>query len=111
MTLGADVNFQDHKGKTALHRAARSGFIETMNILLEHGASASNEDSAGETPIFDAIRSTIKNTDNKQEAVRLLVKAGAEAVHENKKGETPLSVAKCGKRPEMKKIALMLARR
>jgi hypothetical protein len=106
------VNSQDHKGKTALRRAARSGFIETMNILLEHGASASIEDPAGETPLFDAIRSTIKDTDSKQEAViRLLLKEGADALHTNTKGETPLSTARSGKRPEMKKIARILARR
>jgi hypothetical protein len=106
--LGTDVNFQDHKGKTALHRASRSGFLETIRILLANGASVKIEDPKGETPLFDAIRSTIRNNRNKNGAVRLLLEAGANPLHANGKGETPLSVAQNATNPEADELATML---
>ena len=110
LSLGADVAFRDHKGKTALHRAARAGFVETMALLLDHGASIEMEDPSGETPLFDVIRSTIKSTENKKAAVRLLLKAGADPRHANPRGETPLSIAESSKRPAGKDLAKMLSR-
>lgn len=89
LKLGADVNWQDHHGKTALHRAGKAGFLETMQILLDHGASTDLEDLKGETALFDALRSTIKNTDNKRRAIELLRNAGANDQHSNHRGKTP----------------------
>ena len=94
---GADVNFQDHKGKTALHRAAKSGFLPAMKILLQHKASLKLTDLKGETCLFDVVRSTIKNTDNRKKALQLLIKSGAKISHKNNKGQTPLTLATTGK--------------
>ena len=93
LRLGADVDYRDSQGKTALHRASRAGFRVTMGILLEHGASVYIEDTKGETPLFDAIRSTIKNADRKAEAIRALLEAGADSLHVNRRGETAAEVA------------------
>ena len=93
LRLGADVDYRDSQGKTALHRASRAGFTVTMRILLEHGASVNIEDTKGETPLFDAIRSTIKNADRKTEAIRVLMEAGADPLHVNRRGETAREVA------------------
>ena len=93
LRLGADVNYRDTQGKTALHRASRAGFTVTMGILLKHGASVNIEDAKGETPLFDAIRSTIKNADRKAEAIRVLMEAGADPLHANRRGETAAEVA------------------
>ncbi len=93
LRLGADVDYRDAQGKTALHRASRAGFTVTMGILLEHGASVNIEDAKGETPLFDAIRSTIKNADRKTEAIRVLMQAGADLLHANKRGETAREAA------------------
>ena len=51
------------------------------------------EDAKGETPLFDAIRSTIKNADRKAEAIRVLMEAGANPLHANGRGETAREVA------------------
>ena len=93
LRLGANVDYRDAQGKTALHRAAKAGFTVTMGVLLEHGASVNIEDAKGETPLFDAIRSTIKNADRKAEAVRLLMEAGSDPVQVNRRGETAMEVA------------------
>lgn len=94
---GYDVNFQDHKGKTALHRAAKAGFVETVEILLRNRASVKLVDKDGETPLFDAVRSTIKNTTNKLETIRILLNANSNPKHENRKHQTPISLAQNGK--------------
>ena len=104
---GADVNFQDHKGKTALHRAAKAGFIETMEILLEHGAIVDVEDHRGETALFDAVRSTIKNVANKRLAVKTLLKSGADPCHESSQGHSPLTVATKGKSADRSILRLL----
>lgn len=108
LDLGADVNFQDAKGKTALHRAAKAGFVEAMKILLKHKASCKIEDNDNETALFDAVRSTIKNIDNKKSAIRLLIKSGANTKHVNRKNQTLVSIAAKLETPETKAIAKLL---
>ena len=98
---GANVNHQDSKGKTALHRAAKAGFIETVEILLANDASVFVRDKKGETALFDAARSTIKKTDRQLAAIKLLLKAGADKKAENGKGQSALAVAK---KPEVVKL-------
>ena len=93
LRLAADVDHRDTQGKTALHRAAKAGFTVTVGILLEHGASVDIEDGKGETPLFDAIRSTIKNTDRKADTIRVLLEAGGDPVQVNRRGETATEVA------------------
>ena len=64
-----------------------------MGILLEYGPSLTIEDAKGETPLFDAIRSTIKSVDKKADAIRMLVEAGADPLHANRRGVTAAEVA------------------
>lgn len=91
---GANVNHQDRKGKTALHRAAKAGFVETVRILLEHEASVYVRDNADETVLFDVARSTSKKTDALNEILGLLLDAGADPKATNSKGQTPGEVVK-----------------
>src|SRR5262245_27766147 len=44
---------QDHDGgrATALHYAAKAGFVKTVALLLEHGADPSAVDDNGKTPL------------------------------------------------------------
>lgn len=104
LAVGADVNHQDHKGKTALHRAARSGFVDTMKILIAKGATVDRTDPSGETPLFDAVRSTIKATDKRVAAITLLLQSGANPNHTNSKGESIADLLKDPKRPQPKAI-------
>lgn len=111
LRLGADVNFRDSKGKTALHRAAKSGFVETLQILLDAGAMTDVSDNNGETALFDAVRSTIKNLENRKAAIRILIKHGAGLEHLNSKRQTVKDVLKVDRRLEEKEISRLLRRR
>ncbi len=48
---GADLNFKDDKGRTALHWAAYYGNLEIAKILIMHGASLFIKDDNGLTPL------------------------------------------------------------
>lgn len=85
---GALVNFQDAKGKTALHRAAKAGLTATVELLLSKGAQLDIQDQQGETPIFEPIRSTIKDHQKQRKVLQLLIAAGANPDHQNQKGDT-----------------------
>lgn len=44
---GADPNFKDLNGNSALHLAVLSNHIEMVTLLLKSGASVKNEDNNG----------------------------------------------------------------
>jgi ankyrin repeat protein len=107
LDLGADVNIRNYKGKTALHCAAKAGFVRVMGLLLAHDAGVNAVDKNGETPLFDAVRSTIKNTTKKKQAVMLLLENGGDVSLENGQGVTPLQLAQRGRREEASEIVEM----
>ncbi len=90
---GADVNARNHKGQTALHCAAKAGFVNIVSLLLEHGTEVDLQDDEGQTPLLTALRSTIKNKDNLREVIRLLAAAGANPNSTDRRGYSPLSIA------------------
>ncbi|MFK7769109.1 MAG: ankyrin repeat domain-containing protein [Mariniblastus sp.] len=106
--LGANINHQDKKGKTALHRAAKAGFVKTISVLLKNKANTKIEDNNGETALFEAVRSTIKNSDKQLEAIRLLLKARSSLKHTNRRDQTALDVAKSSKKSNAQTIAKIL---
>ena len=75
---GADVNARNYKGQTALHCAARAGFVEIVSLLIDHGAEVDLRDDKGQTPLMAALRSRIKNKDKLREVVRVLTEADAD---------------------------------
>ncbi len=103
--LGADIDFQDNKGKTALHRAAKAGFVKTIGTLLDYGACVDIADTNGETALFEVVHSTIKNDEKRKSAAHLLLKAGADPLRAARKGKTPLSAAKSAKGPVVEQLA------
>jgi ankyrin repeat protein len=74
---GADVAAVTHQGTTALHRAAESGDIDMLKLLLEHGANVNaqqkNDEGNGRTPLGSAARF------GHGAAVRYLLAHGADA--------------------------------
>ncbi len=89
---GADVNVTNYKGQTALHCAAKAGFVAPVRILLNRGARVNAQDREGDTPLHAACRSSIKNHARLQEVVDLLLSKGADLSVKNRKGRTPKEV-------------------
>lgn len=56
LDAGADLHARGPKGATALHTAAKAGFVRVIRVLLEAGADRSARDDAGRTPKHVALR-------------------------------------------------------
>lgn len=108
LKLGADIDVRSSKGKTALHCAAKAGFLKVIEVLMENGADIDATDNNGETPLFEAIRSTIKNREKQRAALETLLTKGANANVKNRMGLTPLQVAHQMRRSDAEKVVALL---
>ena len=108
LELGADIDVQNYKGKTGLHCAAKAGFLKVINLLIEKGATIDATDNDGETPLFEAIRSTIKSGEKQRAALEALLVKGANPNVKNRKGLTPLQVAQRMRRADAGKVIELL---
>lgn len=81
-----DVNARSYNGKAALALYLQGGHQqdvqEVVSALLANGASVSQTDDQGRTPLFDACSTP--------SAVKQLVAAGADVNARDRNGETPL---------------------
>lgn len=74
LRCGADVAAR-YKGRTALHCAAKAGFLDVARALLEHGSDVNALDDRGQTPL-DEVKHAGKSIDKKP-MQRLLITHGA----------------------------------
>lgn len=110
LELGADIDVRNYKGKTALHCAAKAGFLRVIDLLIEKGATIDAPDNNGETALFEAIRSTIKDGEKQRAAIEALLVKGANPNFQNGKGLTPLQVAQRMRRADAGRIVELLRR-
>lgn len=97
LASGADVNGTD--GITALAWAARAGYVETMRVLLEHGADLERPSGTnGWTPLVHAIHK------GQNPAALALLEAGAQA--QGPSGTRALLMAAGYGNPEMVRALL-----
>jgi Ankyrin repeats (3 copies) len=61
LCYGARVD-QRYNGATALHYAVKAGFVQTIQVLLDHGAAADALDDRGRTPV-DWLGQAAKSVD------------------------------------------------
>ena len=108
LALGADIDIRNYKGKTGLHYAAKAGFLNVIHLLIENGATLDAMDTDGETPLFEAIRSTIKSGEKQRAALEALLSKGANPNVRNRKGQTPLQVARRMRRADAGTIVELL---
>ncbi len=108
LELGADIDVRSSKGKTALHCVAKAGFLKVINVLMENGANIDAVDNNGETPLYEAIRSTIKNREKQRAALEALLTKGANPNAENRRGLTPLQAAHLLRRTDSEEIVELL---
>ncbi|MDO4438217.1 MAG: ankyrin repeat domain-containing protein, partial [Eubacteriales bacterium] len=59
--MADNVDFQDAKGWSYLHRACQSHYIEAIKLLLDLGANPNIDDKRGFSPIMEAIGSINEN--------------------------------------------------
>ena len=119
LAAGAKINIEEEnarngKGTTLLHNAAKIGFKELVQQLINDGANIVIRDSQKRTPLHYAVtkevaallmldinaRDESKNTplhlavqDNRPEIVSFLIANGAKVNVENNEGNTPLHLA------------------
>jgi ankyrin repeat protein len=51
LSLGADVDAANRAGHTALHAAVGQGFMQVIQVLVDHGARLDVKNKAGQTPL------------------------------------------------------------
>ena len=84
MTSGADVNYHDSSGITALHSAARNGHIDNVKRLVKSGADVNKNDRNGYTPLMVVAENGHDN------CVAQLIKLGADVNIADDMGNTAL---------------------
>ena len=87
---GADINFQDQSGYTALHFCALNKNVELTDMLIDNGANVDVRDEHGNSPIWTAIF----NAKGDFKIVNKLFKAGADIDSKNIHGKSPRDFGK-----------------
>lgn len=82
---GANPNVANDVGETALMRAHS---VETVALLLDHGADLNSKDKKGRTALMHAVAG------RHLEKTRVLLERGAEVNQRNIEGETALAIAR-----------------
>ncbi|OQA31190.1 MAG: Ankyrin repeats (3 copies) [Betaproteobacteria bacterium ADurb.Bin341] len=77
-------NVPFENGKTLLHYAANRGYVEIVQLLLEHGAKLDVQDKNKKTPLHEAMAY------HHDKVARLLIEKGANVNLRDKEGKTPL---------------------
>ncbi|XP_062891807.1 cyclin-dependent kinase 4 inhibitor D-like isoform X1 [Mobula hypostoma] len=91
---GADPNVQDKNGFAPAHDVARSGFLDTMVVLMKYQSDVNLEDASGCLPIHLAAQQGHLNL------VQFLAPRSC-IWHKNGRGQTPLDVARVSGRTEV----------
>ncbi|NQY04732.1 MAG: ankyrin repeat domain-containing protein [Flavobacteriaceae bacterium] len=82
---GADINFQDKNGYSALHFAALNNKNRIAEILLKNGANPNLKDLYGNSPIWTAIM----NVKEDFSIVKLLLENNADIETKNNHRKSP----------------------
>ena len=103
LATGADINYQDENGRTALIIATEHSYsLDNMKPLLEAGADVHLQDKDGDTALLTAAYGGDEmgaSEDGREgrypyaDAVDWLLAAGADINHQNKDGRTALMIA------------------
>ncbi|XP_017158343.1 protein phosphatase 1 regulatory subunit 12A isoform X1 [Poecilia reticulata] len=84
---GADINYANVDGLTALHQACIDDNIDMVTFLVEHGASVNQPDNEGWIPLHAAASCGYLDI------AEYLISQGANVGVVNSEGETPLDIA------------------
>ena len=84
---GANLDFRDNHGNSALKQAAYKGHEEVVHYLLENRVNIDGRDNSGCTPLYSASLA------GRTGVVHALVKEGASVDSREEQGRTPLWIA------------------
>ncbi|KAM9327937.1 protein phosphatase 1 regulatory subunit 12A isoform 2-T2 [Pholidichthys leucotaenia] len=84
---GADINYANVDGLTALHQACIDDNVDMVTFLVEHGASVNQPDNEGWIPLHAAASCGYLDI------AEYLISQGASVGVVNSEGETPLDIA------------------
>uniref|UniRef100_A0A3B4Y8R9 Protein phosphatase 1 regulatory subunit 12A n=1 Tax=Seriola lalandi dorsalis TaxID=1841481 RepID=A0A3B4Y8R9_SERLL len=84
---GADINYANVDGLTALHQACIDDNVDMVTFLVEHGASINQPDNEGWIPLHAAASCGYLDI------AEYLISQGAYVGVVNSEGETPLDIA------------------
>lgn len=101
LNSGANVNWKDSLGRTALSRASLVASENIVNILINFGADVNNSDVYGYTPVY------IASMNNRFEVVNLLTKSNADVNQAlNHDGKAPIHIAALNENLEIAQILI-----
>ncbi|CAG9973682.1 unnamed protein product [Clonostachys byssicola] len=86
---GAQLEYKESNGNTALHTAALEGFCDVVDLLASLGAEVDTRDGQGNTPL---ISTSLKF--GKADMTQLLLRLGADINAKNERGNSPLSMTR-----------------
>ena len=95
ITLGANIDWQDNYGITALHRCASYNHPEILGLLIDAGADLNIQGNDGWTALHWCAMY------NRPEILRMLLDAGADKTIPTNNGKLPYELAKT---QELKKL-------
>lgn len=75
LRCGADTAAR-YKGRSALHCAAKAGFVHVVKVLIEHGSDVNAINEHGQTPL-DEVENAVKSID-REPVRRLLIEHGGQ---------------------------------
>ncbi|XP_061095927.1 cyclin-dependent kinase 4 inhibitor C [Conger conger] len=88
LQANADPNVRDPLGGlTVLHDAARDGYADTLQMLVNHGADVNIQDNDGNLPLHLAAR------EGNSDVVRFLIQRTTEPMQQNLGGKTAYDLA------------------
>uniref|UniRef100_A0A8D0BTJ9 Inversin n=1 Tax=Salvator merianae TaxID=96440 RepID=A0A8D0BTJ9_SALMN len=100
LKMDIDINMADKYGGTALHAAALSGHVSTVQLLLKHDAHVDATDVMKHTPLFRACEM------GHTEVIQTLIKGGARVDLVDQDGHSPLHWAALGGNPDVCQILI-----
>lgn len=80
IAVGANLEYKDREGTTALILAARRGSVTNLRALLDAGAKVDARGKKGTTALHEAVR------EMELEAIEILIDAGADPMIEDNDG-------------------------
>ena len=106
---GADANFANSNGDTAILKAAVKGSCECLQILIGAGANVNTSNHKGETALMLTSKRGRSLRESALQCVKLLLKSGAHVNKTNDGGGRAIECYKSHKTPDKRIVKLLAA--